>query len=54
MIVLSVYNDAVTPNMKRNLLYCFIVCCTPNTRLENYGTPLGVHCTIHRVEKQRV
>ena len=48
IIVLSIYNDTVTPRTKINSLYCFMICCTPYysaAPFKNFGTPLGVHYT---------
>ena len=49
IIVLSIYNDTVTPDMKINSLNCFMVHpSTPyysGTPFENFGTPLGVQYT---------
>ena len=42
IIVLSIYDDTVTPGMKINSLLCFVVCCTPyysGTPFKNFGTP---------------
>ena len=33
IIVQSIYNDTVTPGMKINSLFCFMVCCTPQNTL---------------------
>ena len=36
------YNDTVTPGMKINSLFGFMVCCTPyysGTPFKNFGTP---------------
>ena len=49
IIVLSIYNDIVTPDMKINSLNCFMVHpSTPyysGTPFENFGIPLGVQYT---------
>ena len=50
IIVLSIYNDTVTPGMKINSLYCFMIHpSTPyysGTPFKNFGTPLGVQYTL--------